>query len=528
MENAIISFQEFTRGETPNYKSINTLLRKVESRLCKMPPKEAYRYKLWGYEFDSLPFLLNAMTGGDDKFLDRLRCVASPMISYEAEDNSLHKDVLKEMGFDFNVYASLVPAVCSGDITMLSLFFLEKDSALLAKILLSMSVTVFRLVAFYKSETYIKFGDESICNTQAFSYYLLGSWLFQLEPKLAAFLGMQFNKSGVRELLKKFCPEGCLHYKYIAGEIDSKELLDRYIGFSGMDMSTVSDRELLSLASKGDYTGGSMSYYELSLSAAVRQLLDKQINGSLTSALGSCAFSSRGMLYHLGKQLESKSFDAENALNECSDLKEKLAVSKSDLSSAKKTIASLESEVSLLKLRLSKHESVDKLESEIQSLRSELSAEKGRFNDLVEHNMELKRTIRAQKKEIKRLSSSSLGQSEDDMLLSEESVNISIQEMVDALKNKRILVVGGNGLSIFINGVLSYGITDIRWHDSMRKSVGKCDILVIMTKFVSHMEVRYSESLIDFKRTALVYFNGTNVENFITTLYEEVCSNDIV
>ena len=234
--------------------------------------------------------------------------------------------------------------------------------------------------------------------------------------------------------------------------------------------------------------------------------------------------------YYFGKEWWSflafafdKDFDSSKWFNIADNQKMKsvmLDIMKNELDStnqelideAKDKISYLEDENKQLKSSLSEKNNqlaeLESLRSQVRSLEQIVSTKSKIIDDMEEQ-------IKSYKIEI----NSTYSDVNIDEQKEDSDDYVSPEEMVEFLKDFKIGVVGGRYDFDTKLEALNLNITQMNT-TNRSYNYNIVDFIVINTKFVSHQNVDFVRSFYKNKNDMFMYYNGTNVDNFVSSLYD--------
>lgn len=367
---------------------------------------------------------------------------------------------------------------------------------------------------------HIDFKDKTLCNTEAFSYYISMYWALQKSKKVQMLLLKDVKTLNITKILDTLCPEESLHYKVLSGVLPSKELARLYSLVTKEDIPIAAREvaELLEFVSDDtikfskDVLDGLDFCVEYE--SFVRIMGSSFITGGAYVALKDY-FNNSNNLISLVKD------DNEKLTNTNRDLRNQIKDLKRDLASLEEK---LENQV--------KENDIDTYKSKIQALTDKVKALKKENISLTDTIsvrdktiLQQKQVISSQIKEIKSLNASldkcSCKASENkDVSDNIEVEKTSIPDMVDKLKSFKIAIFGGYDSRNLEQKFNTYGLEIKQYISNSSFTIGSLDCAVILTSNITHHSVRNLESQFDGK---ILYFNGTNVELIINELYKLLC-----
>lgn len=184
-----------------------------------------------------------------------------------------------------------------------------------------------------------------------------------------------------------------------------------------------------------------------------------------------------------------------------------------------KKLKDLDSKVKMLTERLENHnnvnnDNVEVYKKQVEDLQNLLASKQGIIDKLVDKNKSLQRELNSYFDESKVLSE----------LESEDTV--SLEEMLNTLNGMSYLLLGGRvGMNKYIEERGLKGVTQIIDDVMFAKSNisnTNADFIIICTSFVSHQLVRTMQERYKNQLDTFIYFNGTNVDALIKTIYDFV------
>lgn len=222
-----------------------------------------------------------------------------------------------------------------------------------------------------------------------------------------------------------------------------------------------------------------------------------------TSMIDSCTFFALHSEYTLAKSTSEV-------------LKEKTEELKDEYG---KKLKALGSKVKLLTERLEESDGntnndVDAYKKQVEDLQNLLASKQDIIDKLVDKNKSLQKELNSYFDESTVLSE----------MESEDSV--SLEEMLDALNGMSYLLLGGRvGMNKHIEEKGLTGVTqiidDVMFAKSSTSNIN-ADFIIICTSFVSHQLVRTMQERYKNQLDTFIYFNGTNVDALIKTIYNFV------
>lgn len=508
-----------------NLTKVNNCLRTISLDAPNRDMRTIFNMNFDGHEFNALPFLLNGSAWLSPEYRGYICQGVSNLDinTYQVHIDELKKEY-KDSGVDFDLFDSLLPCEHDYAIRWLGLYLYLKNPKSLVRNLVWGASEAFQRLIFDETIMTLEFKYNSICNTQAFSYMLLIAWLLQLDKSLIMYVRKRLNDKDFSGALKRACPEGSIHYKYISGEIDSKELSYQYWNKKLSDGSCVFTREYMSLATDGNYDGSDMHPNDVGNCDTWYSFFMTNVDYKLNLHLAYC-FMFDGGIKRLTSEVESLNIEKEDLIKRVDSYRAKITQQQSDIDELKSDSHRLQNQVSELSNKAFTSDVEKELRSKIAELEVELKSKSQENSTLVDMIVDLKQQSRSQKKQIKQLTASLDKNIEsDDYSIDEfaESENITVEEAADFLKDKRILVVGGDRSSSFIPSLEKYGLKHVKQFDNSIKGISKCDCILLITILVSHSMIEHCTLLAKNTNASLVYYNGTNSENAILTMYDEL------
>lgn len=500
-----------------NYKLVNEIMMSTHKTIGSRDPKTVFNIKLFGHEVCILPFLVEASSWFSQDMRDRIIAAAGHIS--KARDPFYLSELDNVSGiFNIDVYNSLLPSTQAVGIRELAIYLMSRDMSTFIQFLFMGASECFQSLVVDRNLPHLNFKCKDFCNTQALSYYLCLSWLCTVEPRLYRFMGRQILKVKLSDLLKDFCPEGCLHYRYIVGEISARELYEGYSNPVYSDGSSVRDREFLSYLLRGDYDGYDLSKDMLLMLADYRDYYNNVFEYQINLMVGYCFTRS-----HIVPDLEAKCKGNELLIESLTESVEKQKRRVSQFSEEatfwRNKTKDLESQVVALTAQVAKHKTDEELVETLRGTQNELSSLELENTALVADYLRIKSELRIEKRKVKSLSSRLDGLSQDSEEIIRDTVRdsaVDIEVVVDSLRDKRIVIVGTEPSGNMVKKLHDYGFSHVKYFNFRAKSIGGVDILVILAGEVKHTAVWRARML--SKAAQVVYYNGTNVDELIMEL----------
>lgn len=372
----------------------------------------------------------------------------------------------------------------------------------------------------HNCDYYINFADSDICNTEAFSYFISMLWVFQKSKKLQMLLLKEFKTLDILSILDKACPETSLHYKYLSGEISSSDLKVQYKN------EGVVYKELYNLMTKGkekydkDIHGVCVeeTYRSIMMFYEYEDFVFEMSAQYMASGLYSLEADKRKKYK---KQVSEYKHSNSELVKEIKDLKSKVKSLRKEKDSVINKCKRLidDNDVSKYETR------IKKLMSFISDLKAQISQLKNLSTEKDKEILSQKQLIRGQIKEIKslkaRLDELEPLEEEIEEVLVDTEPEISIEEMVERLKDFKLGVFGGFDAGNLTEKFKGYGLEVKHIIDEKQFVVGDLDCAIILATNIQHKTVRRLKSQYDGN---FVYINGTSIESMIQEAYNLLCN----
>lgn len=503
-----------TRDYTMFYKELNN----ISKSLGKKDKVDIFNIRYKDYKFNCLPFLLN----GTGYFSQSYRSTLTDSIARLSmtTEPCLMSEFNNVEGLDIKLFDSLIPALADMGIRMLGAYQYKNQPKDLIRILFRGSVETFETVILNGEMIHYKYKYSSICNTQAFSYYISILWLMSLSPFLYSLGIRDLRRVGFFDLLESLIPEESIHFKYICGELTSEELYEEYQKVRYDDGSSVCNREIMSNNTQGEYLGEDLDYKAISTCSEIYDTYTLNEDYKMNMHLAYC-FLFDGTYKRLNNEISTLTManEREREKNERNSMK--LRQTRDSLNKLNSLVKEQSKEIVELRSKLSSIETDDDLKSEISNLRNEIKQLKSENEHLFNERTSLKQLISSQKKKIKSLMSRVQGNSDleetfDDK--QEDTIQVSLDYAISKIKDLRITYVGCDNNSID-SKMNSVGITNITRFSGSQRAIGKCDILLIFAIRCHHSEVYKAEKLCRGRDIPVVYLSCVNIEQVIMTIY---------
>ena len=446
-----------------------------------------------------------------DSFLDLTRTEYNKL--FTDDENNLSSTILYQFGSKVFSVAKYLIGVCDNKVLKSLVGFIIRDFLFISKR--------------EKSEIYLEFKDKDVCNTQAFSYFITIYWALQKSKTLQLILSKEIKAINLQDILLDMCPRDSIHYKYLSGCISSKELSNLYLKGD----NPVIRRELFNLTVRKDLKYDSDLFDEI--------LVDLQNNIFVWTEFDNFVYTMSSTYITFGiyeknnnyvsdlcKELDNLKSSATELSKENKSLKSSLkgvTKERNKLSTKVNSLMNKSQDNSLYEDKLNESDNIiSELKSRISFLEEEL---KVKDNEILHQ----KQTIRSQIKELKSLNArlNEANNEEEDFTSTEveDEVKLSIDDMVESLKDFKIGIFGGFDAGSMVTKFEGYGLSVRHIVDEKRFTVGDLDFAVILTSNMQHHVLNHLKSQYNGR---FVYMNGTNIEYIIQKMFEVLCKEGLV
>lgn len=509
----------YTAGEYSGV-NFNLLQKEFENTLKSVygrMPDDIFMIEFHGHRFNCLPFLLNGSGFYNWNYRHSLNVSVARHASRLTPFG--RKDLENIEGFDWTMFMCMIPSYRDMGVRDLGLYLYSIQPNELACCLIGSLHQEFYNFIIKHEKNYLSFKYKDIANTQAFCFFIGFLWIMKFTPVLKMYIGAMMKREGMTALIDSFMPENCIHYKYITGEYTSKDLLREYNKPRFEDGTSIALREMLCLTTDGAYDGRLISEYEKSCIYDIWSIISEDQDYRFNMNLAYCVLYN-GSYDSLQEQLRQ----AENITDRH---KSDLEVAELRLKAQMKRNTELNSEVQSLKKEIQRLNGVvskirpqDEYIREISSLKNDIVHNENEINRLFKERLELKRELSQYKKQLRNKSVST-----DNIItevVNEKDTDISFDEIIDYIKDKRIAIVGG----IHINGLderlKAYGVVHVKHYEENVSKIGVFDIGIIISNAVKHADVYKFEKECKKHNTQIIYFSGTNIERMIREIYNAI------
>lgn len=504
---------------------INKELQKTCNKMASMTTKELFTVKWRDLEINALPFLVNASSYFSSDYRSMLYgCIADIVKKPDyVELRTLKADEL----YDVDFMSCILPSLNNVGTKELGMYLYSEKPKDLAMIIFRGVAQVVQEFIMGNDAPHYDYKYQDICNTQAFSFYMSVYWFFHHSPYTKVLLGRDLKKLKLDELLNSMMPEDCIHFKCLKGEISSKELADMYFmpsksGFD--DGSSIFWREVMCMITKGTYNGEDLSEFDKQVCDIVYDSIFDDTDYKLNMAISYCIIFG-GTYEKLQNKISTLETSVEREQEEKDKAKAQLSDVRKNMSALKKDLDASESKVKSLEYSLANVKSTADLEKRISELESTIKSKDSEINRLFSERNELKRTISSQKKQLKKLNASLEAVADVEIEIPEvieEVKQFNFEDAVEKLKDKKLIIVGLDFTTTIDKKLEELGFSSITRFSRTSKSVGNTDFAIIMTNRCHHSDVYKLESQIRGTSTKPIYFNGSNINQLIETLYNEL------
>lgn len=499
-----------------NMRVFNKSIQQRYSQLAVCEPEQFFQVTFRGHTFNALPFLLSSASYWDSSVLGGIyTAIAKAVPTTKAVQlEELHKDHL----IDYKLMLCLMPGDV-GDRELASYLYIHSRQDAIRLIYIS-AIQTLNKVIIDGVLNHAEYSCSGLCNTQAFCYYMQIYWLLGLDPSYRQYLGLYLKKTNFDLIFEKLCPEDSIHYKYICGELSVEELAYEYTVKEFEDRSTVVIREAYSDLTRGEYDGHLMSAGERFVGLTESQRLVLLSEYAMNAAL-SYAYLYSGTYATLTGTNDKLQVECEHLKSVSSRDRDRYKAANGKVQELKNKVKSLEHQVSSLQSDIAKHKTDVKLMEEIAQLRAQLSSANDEIGTMFDERLRLKQELSRKTKQIKKLSAL-VPDSEEAIGVVEESLDTSLDAIIDALKDKRIITIDGTFSRTLADAFESWGFTQFRRMSGSGIRKAQCDIVVICASFCSHADVALAERVLSSENTEFVYTSSTNAELILRTIYDAV------
>lgn len=499
-----------------NLRLFNDGLNRILKDLPNMDLEKFFTVEYKGHKFNVLPFILNGAVYFDGTSFEWL-------LNVVAKEMPIGRDVMlseldKVQLINHKLFDALLPGE-RGRRELYALYFAYNPMGG-AKLLYQSACRALNKVIIGTEYGHLQYQYKDICNTQAFSYYLSVYWVANLTPALRKQIDPNLRKVGFMEMFDTLCPESSIHFKYISGELSVEQLVRDYTAQSFPDGSSIAERETYCNACRGNYDGSPMTEAQLSIGLEdyvfLTQCAEQYMNMHLSHA-----FLYGGSFERMEKETRLAKSREKRNLDEIEKLRAKYAKSADEKNRLRKQNKELQEQVHQLRSEIASHTTDDYLLKRVSELESKLSASLDENERLFAERLELKQELSSRAKEIKQLSARLREQGDEDASEGVVVEEVSLETMIEALKTKRIAMVGGDRSKSLLQTFKNWGFTSfINISGNVRKL--ECDFLVICTILCSHTDMYQAERLVKGENTEMVYVSSTNAEIILRALYDSM------
>lgn len=448
--------------------------------------------------YETFQLLCDWIIQYDSDFFNKLHDLTSTDFNniFTTEENTIASCIL----YQFN---SKAPCMIKYIIGMNNVSLIRKLIDLLMKDFMELSVS---------SDCYIHFKDKTICNTEAFSYFISVLWVLQKSKKLQILLSKELKTVNIKALLDDVCPECSLHYKYLSGEITASQLKEGYLH------TDLYKKELYNLLF---HDRSKVTDYDILAEVAAQ----------IPTYKGFCGFADEMCSQYIKQRYyisDRKLYD--NTKNELENIKKSdniLSIKYKELKSKAKALAK---ENASLQAKCSNNSNKDKASKfdkrlkELNSIISELKCELTKSISSIKEKDDIiskqKQLIRNQIKEIKslkaRLDEVSPVEVEKDEICKDIEPTTDISSMVEFLKDYKLGVFGGFNIDSIIEKFKTYGLEVKHIFDDDKFVVGDLDCAIVLVSNIKHKTVKHLKAQYNGR---YVYVSGTSVKNMIQETY---------
>lgn len=499
-----------------NLRLFNDGLNRILKDLPNTDLEKFFTVEYKGHEFNVLPFLFNGAIYFDGTSFEWLLNLISKEMPIERD--VMLSELDKVPVINRKMFDALLPGE-RGRRELYALYFAFNPVGC-ARLLYQSSCRALNKVIIGQEYGHLQYQYKDICNTQAFSYYLSVYWVANMTPALRKQIEPNLRKVGFMEMFDTLCPESSIHFKYISGELSVEQLVQDYTAQSFPDGSSIAERETYSNTCRGNYDGSPLTAAQLSIGheeyTFLMQCAEQYMNMHLAHA-----FLYGGAYERMNKEMKLAASREKHNLDEMDKLRTKYTKSADEKNRLRKQNKELQEQVRQLRAEISSHTTDDYLLKRVSELESKLSVSQDENERLFAERLELKQELSSRAKEIKHLTARLREQGDEDVDEGVVTEEVPLETMIDALKIKRIAMVGGDRSKSLVHTFKNWGFTSFKNISGNVRRLD-CDFLVICTILCSHTDVSQAERLAKGENTEMVYVNNTNAEIILRALYDSM------
>lgn len=509
----------FMEGEYSgiNFNLLQKEFEKTMRSVYNNTPDDIFMIEFHEYRFNCLPFLLNGSGFYTWSYRQSLYAAVAKHASRLTPFN--RKDLENIEGFDWTMFKCMIPSYRDMGIRDLGLYLYSIQPNELACCLVGTLHKEFYDFVIMKERGYLDFKYKEIANTQAFSYFVGFLWIMKLTPLLKMYMGAMMKRAGMNDLIDSFIPENSIHFKYITGEYSSSDLLREYNKVRFEDGTSIALREMLCLNTDGAYDGRPISEYEKSSISDMWSILSEDQDYKFNMNLAYCVLYN-GSYDSLQEQLRHAEDTTDRHKNDLEVAEMRLRLQMQRNSELNSKVQELQKEIKEKNGVIARFKSQDDLKHEIQSLKSEVVSKDNEINRLFKERLELKQELSTCKKSLRK--SGSFQSEVIEEVVEESSHEISFDEIIESIRDKRIAIVGGLHINGLDDRLKQYGVVHVKHYEENVSKIGVFDIGIIMSSTVKHTDVYKFEKECKKHNTQIIYFSGTNIERMIREIYNAI------
>lgn len=528
--------REYQKVVGTNYNLMLKARAKRKKEIVSKDFKELFKIKLGDIEFDGFEYILNSFAAVaridyDNVLIDLFELLKKNAKDYFYRDS---KELMNYLNTSQLTNYINMHVLDSLHMTQRSNFIVEFVKIIIASG--GISDIISYLYDFYfinmmdsiagnLTDCFFQFEDDTICNTEVAGYYIGLYWLLTLSPEIRLYGGLAIKKLDIVENIYLHMPEKSIHRKYIEGLVTSEDLFEICGYRLHHIMCPCVEREQLYIMLKGKKIETEEPDF------VTRTLLDDWADDiysevaridAIRNAIGT-------YLYNMNvyKELNDKNITLQVENEKYKEDKEKAE------NTARKTrtdYKDLQKENEKLEKELSEHEktihkleecSTEKLQKTIKELRKETKESEQTEIEQTKLILEQKKELSNLRKKIKKLTSLISVEESVEPVIEEEQEEKTLDEAIECCKDKKILIVGGYGLSNFENKLKKYGIHNVTMIVESRTLNGEYDVVIALTKVIKHKMCKLVNKYCD-DASVFIPYNGTNVEVLIQKMAKEL------
>ena len=373
----------------------------------------------------------------------------------------------------------------------------------------------------------------NIVDTATLSLCISMYWLLTKLSSLNRHIDKKYRVNFWLERINHFLQDKSLFKRYFYGEISARKMHLSYISGIYSDRISIMEKEyymchnLDKLSKLKDVNRHlkniKLSNFEQSIFKYYYDNELNDINSSINHHI-SIALRMNDKAEAIVKELKDCKEESIKKSAEIDELNRKYNFERTKQGNLKATITELKKRVDELESKLrNKPVKIESSNNEVKELQNSLKSIKADLDESIKEELSVRQENASLKKQVKKLQALVKNNEEiEDIDVDDDIEQVSIEEAIDFIKDKRVVLIGGDDKSHWEDTFNKYGLDKfIRINNQnvvWTKLSGKYDLIVYLYEYLGHSLFYKARKFL--RTTKTMYFKGNNSERFILEVYD--------